>query len=445
MASIRKKVLIISYLWPPMEGVGLIRASKFAKYLPEYGWEPIVLTVKTAAETDPAGRILADGVKVFRSDYADVVDNLKKAAGGIRPGKKNGISGGLGQGGDERKMRGSSLIREMVTIPDEKIGWYRFALEEGKAIIEKENVDAILSTSPPETTHLIARALKSKYGIPWIADLRDLWAEDHFRQRPFIKTALLRIMERRVLAAADAVITVSEPWANVLAKSLGTRGGRVHVIENGFDEEDFEGLMHGGNKKLTITYMGKLHKDHQPVESFFWSLAHLVETRAIDPQKLDVRFYVLGYDKPDITALARHYGLDGTVKEFPKVPYHEALKILRSSDILLFIQWRGRGEEGWYSAKLYDYIGARRPILAFSSKDGIIDRLIKRCSCGIVVDGMEEAEGALRTTYNEYISAGHVNYYGDDRQIGRLSRSMRTKDLAAILDQLTENVSICSR
>jgi hypothetical protein len=321
--------------------------------------------------------------------------------------------------------------------PDEQIGWYRFAVEAGVKLMKEERIDLIFSTSPPETAHLIARELKKRCNVPWLADMRDLWAEDHYRKRPLFKKFILKIMEKRVLKNADLLLTVSKPWADTLNGALGG-GKKSAVIENGFDEEDFKGISFQKNEKFTITYTGKLHKDNQPIDDFFKTLKDLIEAGSIDREKIEVKFYALGYERPDIGSMAKNYGLEGVVKGFGGVGYERSLGIQRASDLLLFIQWQGAGSDGWYSAKLYDYIGARRPILAIAKKGGIIEDLIKSTESGLIVDGEAGLKEAILKFYDEYKREGKVSYKGNEDQISKHTRKLRTKDLAGLFNTLLE-------
>lgn len=393
-----KKVLIISYLWPPAEGIGLMRALKFAKYLPSYGWEPVVLTV--GIKNGVVGPEEKD-IKVYRTEALN------------------------------------RLARGLIAMPDEQIGWYKNAVEEGKKILSDEPIDLVFSTSPPETAHLVARTLKRYRNLPWVADLRDLWADDHFRKRHPLKRAILRVMEKVILKYADLILTVSDPWARKLAASLGAEG-KVKVVENGYDEEDFSGVDYKGNEKLMLVYTGKLHKEHQPIDNFLKALRELIDEKRIDPKKIEVRFYVFGYDKPDVNSLAALHGLDGIVAEFPRVRYHESSRIQRRSDALLFVQWQGRGKDGWYSAKLYDYIGARRPILALAERGGIIEDLISRTASGVIAKGHAELKEAILTLYLEHEGKCGIGYNGNEKEILKNTRSQRAEELAGFFDGLVD-------
>ncbi|MDD3905517.1 MAG: glycosyltransferase [Candidatus Omnitrophica bacterium] len=433
----KNKVLMISYLWPPMEDVGVGRALKFAKYLSDYNWEPVVLTIDRGdARSDYADE--AGKIRTIKTDYVDVIEKIKSAIFFKRPASANRSADVKCAGELQRRNHLAEAVRELISIPDERIGWYKFAVQSGMNIIEKEGVDVIFSTSPPETANLIARTLKKKCHIPWVADLRDLWADDHYRQRHPFKKSVLRFMEKRVLKDADAVITVSEPWAETLrANSSGC--DRVKVIENGFDEDEFSGKSYKKNDKLVIAYTGKLHKTYQPLEAFFKALRDLVGEGLISSDKIDVRFYVFGYDKPDIKTLAVRYGISSIVHEYGRTGREEALKIQRAADALLFVQWQGAGGDGWYSAKIYDYIGARRPILAIAKDGGIVSGLIKKVSGGIVADGEEALKNAILKLYDEYIKNSSVRYAGDENEVLKQTRYARTGELAGILNSVIKH------
>jgi len=432
-----RKVLIISYTWPPMGGVGFIRASKFAKYLPSYGWEPVILTVRPGLRGELPEEGSLQGIRVHRTEYRDVVGEVRKAfAFKTRLAKDGPAAGHAEAGHNAGGNRVTSFIREIVTMPDDQIGWLKFAVEEGKRVMDEERIDLVFSTSPPETAHLIARSLKRYRRTPWIADMRDLWSDDHFRRRTLFKKLVLKTIEANVLKDADKIITVSEPWADKLRSSSLRDASRIEVIENGFDEEDFNGASYYGNNKFTITYSGKLHKDHQDIGQFLLVLKDLIEEGRIDRRMIEIKFHVLGYDRPDITAAAESLGIGDVVKELGPVPYLESLRIQRSSDVLLFVQWRGEGDDGWYSGKLYDYIGSRRPILALARNGGIIEDLIRRTASGTIAHDREAIRSFLLRSYGEHLKNGRVAFGGDEAEIVKQSRKIRTAKLASLFDSI---------
>lgn len=435
----KRKVLIITYEWPPMEGVGLIRALKFVKYLPGYGWDPIILTVKSYLN-DRSGYayLQSKHIKVYRTEYKDVIEDFKKFFRIRTLEKRSNHDDNLKQEPRSKTNKLRSFFRELLSIPDPRIGWYKFAVLAGKKIVKKENVDLIFSTSPPETAHLIARRLKKCFNVPWVADLRDPWANNHFRLKsPFPKEIISRYMEKNVLKKADQVITVSEPWAQNLRSSIGNMRNRIRVIENGFDDEDFSHLtMHNRNEKFTISYTGKLHKEHQPIDIFFKILKDLIAENRIDRNRINVKFYVFGYDRPNISRLIESYGLNDVIHEHGKVDYNKSHEIQMSSDVLLLVKWQGKGGEGVYTTKIYDYIGARKPILVVGPEGGIIDELIRRTSSGIIAGDEDSLKKAISVLYGEYIKRGYIKHKGNDQEISKCTRRLQARELANIFNSL---------
>ncbi len=244
-------------------------------------------------------------------------------------------------------------------------------------------------------------------------------------------------MERNVLKKADQVITVSEPWAQNLRSSIGNMRNRIKVIENGFDDEDFNHLTtYNRNEKFTISYTGKVHKEHQPVDNFFKILRDLIAENRIDRNRINVKFYVFGYDRPNISRLIESYGLNDVIHEHGKVDYNKSHQIQMSSDVLLLVKWQGKGGEGVYTTKIYDYIGAKRPILVVGPGGGIIDELIRRTSSGIIAGDEDSLKKAISGLYGEYIKRGYIKHKGNDQEISKCTRRLQARELANIFNSV---------
>ena len=174
-----KKVLIISYYFPPRPGIGSQRPYGLAKYLPSFGWAPIVLTPKLPGKPP-------DGLEVIQTDYNDIVASIKSVFG-LNPERTLHEQLGMvitkNYSHSTLKSKIIKLIREILIFPDEQKGWYKFALKSAIEFLNKNRVDAIISSSYPVTAHLIAQRLKQKFGIPWVADLRDLWTQHHYHDK----------------------------------------------------------------------------------------------------------------------------------------------------------------------------------------------------------------------------------------------------------------------
>jgi len=394
------KVLMVVYSWPPRGGVGMLRTLKFAQYLERYGWQPTILTPRDApsqirCDEEDAG---IEGVRVIKSGY------------------RNSI----------------------IHIPDRQAGWYRPAMEIAGGFVSEERFDIIFSSSPPETSHLIARALKRKFGIPWVADMRDPWADyHHIRHRNPFMYALNKQLEKRTLADADHIVTVSETWGRVLRNGYGQR---VSTITNGFDEEDMNkapsGLLQNG--KFNITYAGKLHAGTQNPDIFFRALQSLMHDGRLRKDELAVNFYTFGAHQPDYRSIGQRMGLGGALHVLPPVTQSDILGIMKNSDLLLLFDWSGDDEisRGVIPVKAFEYIAARRPILLLSSKErSDLKAIISKTRNGRISSTIEGAKRVIMEAY-ESKKLGHVPGAGFDDDTGQYSRLNLTGCLARIFDTL---------
>ncbi len=240
-----KKVLIITYYWPPGSGAGVQRWLKFSKYLPAYGWEPVILTIDPGYATYPAlDNTLTDEVpprlkvhKTKATDYFRLYSRDKKRipSSGFAIDEGKGLFSWL-----------SKFIRGNFFIPDPRKGWNRYAFMKACELIEKEEIRNVITTSPPHSTQLIGLKLKKKYpDIKWIADLRDPWTDIYYYDR-FHPTALSRMVdlnyEKSVLKSTDAIITVGASLKELFASKIHGLREKIEVISNGYDAEDFTDL-----------------------------------------------------------------------------------------------------------------------------------------------------------------------------------------------------------
>ena len=269
-----KKVLIITYYWPPGSGAGVQRWLKFSKYLPQYGWEPLILTIDPDYATYPAldeflSREIPQTLKVYKTKATDYFRLYSKDKSGI-PSAGFAI--------DEEKgffSRLAKFIRGNFFIPDPRKGWNRYAFSKACEIIEEEKIENVITTSPPHSTQLIGLKLKKKYpGIRWIADLRDPWTDIYYYDQ-FHPTRLSRKIdlnyEMSVLRSSDKIITVGKSLRDHFASKIKGKGEKIEVITNGYDAEDFSGLDSTRSGIFTISYTGTL-SDAYPVKGFLEAL-----------------------------------------------------------------------------------------------------------------------------------------------------------------------------
>ncbi len=422
-----KKVLIISHPFPPLQAVGSQRFYRLAKYFPKYGWEPVVLTVKRAGKPP-------NGIKVIETDYKDIVSTIKSKIG-FNPKKvfykQLDIEVSKNFNHLTWKSKIIKFLKEVINFPDDRKRWYRFALKSASECLDKEMIDIIISTSFPVTSHLIARKLKQKYKIPWIADLRDLWT-----QNPYIdKFSLIKYFERRLevktLSNADSLVTVTHPWINTL-KELH-KNKKIFCVTNGYDDDDFPEITTTLTEKFTITYAGTLYNGKRDPSLLFKILAQLIKEKRVTKELIEIRLY--GPKEDWIVEKVKKNNLEDIVNFHGLVPREEVLKNLRESQVLLLLVWNSKNEEGFCPAKIYEYFGSRRPIIAMGWPGSVVKNLLEKTNTGKFADNIDNVRYILLEYYQEFIKYGEVKCRSN-RNIENYTYNSITKTYAEILNKL---------
>ena len=316
-------------------------------------------------------------------------------------------------------------------FPDFEMEWYYSIKSSLDRLAKEEQFDVLLSTSPPESAHVIAAELKAISGAKWIADLRDLWAYDHYRRYGGVHRKILTIMEKNVLGKADIITTVSETWTKFLSR---TYPGKVMFVPNSFDPDWFGGDNVLSGEKFRITYLGKLDPYSQDIRQLFAALKKCMEDGTIPSNSVEVDFYIGGYRKPDISAIAKEYGLSDTVKEHSTVSLQNSINIMKNSSVLLLVGWKGISQEGWYSQKVFEYLGAANPVLLINGSGNVeLSSFIKNTGCGVAAESVEDMKTALIKFYNDF-KTGNRLVPGRERE--KYSCPSVIGGLADIIDKL---------
>lgn len=421
-----KKVLIISYYFNQKEMIGSIRLRGLTKYLPKFGWEPTILTIKSDKGSEPY-------FKTIETKYLDLMANWKSKIG-LNP--ENTVKNQLKI---ENKKNRKGLINflldiwvEIVAYPDAQKNWYKPAVEAGSGLLENEHFDAMLSSSSPVTCHLIANELKRRYEIPWVADLRDLWTQNHYynfsRFRKFREVRL----EKRTLSQVDALSTVSMPWVNKL-KSLH-KNKKVYDIPNGFDQETESSKNENLDKKFTIIYTGSIYEGKMDPEPLFKALSEMIEDKEIDAKDLLIEFY--GTKKESIINSAEKYDLKQILKIHDVVPHDEILKKQSKSQLLLLLDWNDPSEKGVLPGKIFEYLAAKRPIISVGGYDGAVEKLIKQTNAGVCLNDFDKLKCVIRNAYSEFKLYGEVKYKGIPEEIEKYTHFKMAQKFAEVLNEI---------
>jgi glycosyltransferase involved in cell wall biosynthesis len=413
------KVLLVSLYFPPAGGGGVQRSLKFAAHLPALGIETHVL-----APDDPKWVHRDDDLRPPTQAWVHRVRFF--GPGGRKPAEElHGLEG------LERVSTQAGLLARRLLVPDASVSWVVTATPAAIRIVRREGIDAVITTSPPGSVHMIGAAVKRATGVHWVADLRDsLGAHPHRRA----ERALVRFKERSehavaglVARSADAIVSVSDAIAEEV-RMLDPRG-RVEVIANGCDFDDFAGLEYRRGPRFRITHTG----------SFFGKRSPRAFLSALADSELDVVARFVGDFRAADREWAKGLDLGDRLELRPFTSRRQALELQRDSEaLLLLIPHAGGRGRGVLSGKVFEYLAAERPILAAVPPEGAAAELLRESQAGLVVP--PDDEDAIRAALAELDSryrAGSLDGTALPPELKeRLSRRARAEDLADLLRSL---------
>ncbi len=432
-----KKVLIITYYWPPAGGPGVQRWLKFARYLPDNGWEPVILTVRDGsypAVDESLLRDVPEGLEVYKT----------KAGGPFRwynalKGKKgNNVSVALIRK-EKRAGRFDRLavwIRSNLFIPDARKGWKRYALREIPKILAEHNCLAIITTGPPHSTHLIGLKVAAQTGLPWIADFRDPWTTVYYNTmmpRTRLAEWMDKLLENRVLANADAVLTVGEG----MKQEFMGRAKRVEVFTNGFDRADmFSGLKTHATDQFLMLHTGNLASNQQA--SGLWMA--LAAISAEDPGfARALKIQMVGNTDGAVLERIAECGLQDYLEVVAYVPHLEATRRMAEASVLILIIPDAPGSKSILTGKLFEYIGSGTPVVGIGPPDGDAAAILSEAERGVMFDfpDSDGVKGYIRKLYAEWKQNGKVSPKGGTEKAEKFSRQTGAANLSALLDEMT--------
>jgi hypothetical protein len=423
-----KTVLIISHYFPPMIGIGGIRAFGLGKYLPSYRWNAIILTKILPGVPDP-------GLRVIQTPYNDIIEQWKQRTG-LNPKKSLNETFRV----NIKKDRSSivdlliSLPNEIITYPDNKKGWYNYAVSAGEKILQTEQIDAIISTSPPATSHLIAQFLAEKYHIPWIADFRDLWSQNHYFSYSGIRNYFDKKLEIKTIQSASAITTVSQQLVDKLALLHGNK--KIFSIKNGFDPEIIN-TKNNVDRFFKIVYTGVLYKGRRDPSPLFAAVDDLCDKGFIKREDVKIDFFGLPENWIQEEVVKNH--LQENVTLHGLVSHETAIDEQRKAQLLLLLTWDNPEENGVYTGKLFEYLAARRPILSYGyAEGGVIKDLLIQTQAGVHTGNEEELKAAIIRAYREYKESGAVQYRGIGTEVMKFSHKEMARNFADVLDTLVK-------
>jgi glycosyltransferase involved in cell wall biosynthesis len=436
MSEREKRVLIVSFYFPPMNAIGAVRISKFAKYLPQFGWQPLILTADDKKVKTSELSIEIKEANVFRTPYFTIDTYFQQklvSSNGTADGAQTSNKQSFARKSAARVLRSAyplyslPLIRILFSDP---VGWYRTAIQKGIKIIDEYKPDIIFSSYGPTLSHLVASSLNRKTKIPWIAEYRDPWSQNQYNSKLQPFQFLEEKLERDTLKGSGSMVAVSDLLA---CKLKDFHGKEVAVITNGFDNEDYAGDF-PLSPKFTITHTGNIYKGRRDPTQLFNAIKQLKDEGVISEDNFEVRFY--GSFISSIYPVIEQLDLRNLVKTYDLVSYQESIKKQKESSALLLLTWDNAGE--WtYPGKLFEYMGAGRPILATAYKGGPIDTLLNKSGCGVIANEAEEIKLVLKKWMIEFSQSKKISfgYRPDSKIIDHYSRKDQARQLAEVFDR----------
>ena len=432
-----KKVLIITYYWPPSGGGGVQRWVKFVKYLRTFGWEPTVFTPENPEIPAYDESLMADvpkDVKIVRNRIWEPYQYYKKLTGRKKTDKiqtaflneKNYSSGVF--------ERLSIWIRGNFFIPDARRYWIKPSVRLLEKYINENDFEAIVSTGPPHSAHMIGLQLKQKTGIPWLADFRDPWTNiDYYKDLKLGKRAdrIHHRLEKQILEEADAITVISPGMAsefNAIVKK------DYKVIPNGYDAEDIIRNQENNlvNNKFSLAHIGSLTKTRNP-NNLWEALKQLVDNDK--PFAKDLEIHNIG--KIDISAVEsiKSYKLDSFLKQTDYLPHEKVIIEQQKATLLLLLVNNTPNAKLILTGKIFEYLVSGTPIICIAPHDGDAAAVINETSCGTSYD-FDETDKLKTDIYNYYQQFKKGNIISECRNIEKYDRKNLTRKLGEILDEL---------
>lgn len=442
-----KKLLVIAYVFPPAGAVGVYRTLKFIKYLPEFGWQPVVLTVangKFPVYDESLMKLVPEGVDVYSTpSWETLNEGYDRPQTGKRGGKTLG----------SRVRTRMYLAWNWFAMPDDKVGWVPNALRTAKRLIREQHIEHVYISGYPFSSFLISPLLKRSMNDVRVAiDFRDPWtlSINYPRRTPF-HHSIAHMMEKRFVRASDLVIsnTIHNNERIIAEYGRGARREKFVAIHNGFDAEDFSSIPQKRNDVFTITYAGAFYysigsdfsdragdetmKTYSPLY-FFEALEAFLKRRPEAKERVRVRFMGVlgqGYD-PVIKAR----GLERVIERIGYIDYDEHLRVLKQSDLLLLVLSRGEKSRGWIPSKFFQYLGTGNAILAMAPEGEVRD-IVSATKSGVCVepDDAVAASQALEHCYDAW-QGGTSIAQPDPSAVAAYERRNLTAKLAKAIDSM---------
>jgi glycosyltransferase involved in cell wall biosynthesis len=425
-----KRVLIITYYWPPAGGGGVMRWLKMSKYLPEWGWQPVICTPENPDPSVIDESLLQEvppEAEILKVPIWEPYDLYRTLTGKPKTARfKAGHISEASQGSWKDKL--SVFIRGNFLIPDPRVFWVNPAVRFLKNYLKENPVDLVVSTGPPHSMHLVALKLKKHFPTPWLADFRDPWTDIDFYHQlklTWLADKIHHRLEKKVLRSAD-VVTVVSPDIKRTTEALC--GRKVHVVYNGYDPGDYGNTDPVDDHFFIISHFGAFNRDRNP--SALWkALAEKASEFPAFKEKLKIR--LIGQNDEQILHEIRQSGLSGQIELYSHINHKAGLKQLGQSAVLLLPLNNAPNAMGILPGKMFEYIALCRPILAIGPSGSDCESIILKAEAGYYHDF--EDEKGIKTSLNQLFLAWQKREFKTEpRNIESFSRRKLAREIVEL-------------
>ena len=428
-----KRVLVISYYWPPSGGSGVQRWVKFSKYLPSEGWQPVMYTPENPELTTTDYSLeeeIPQEVEIIKTHIFEPYGIYRKISGSEKREGQSEVNP-INAQKKTLKQKISMLIRGNLFIPDPRCMWISPSVRFLKKYLKEHPADIIISTGPPHSMHLIAKDVAEATGIPWIADFRDPWTKMFYFKHLGLSSwaeKKHKALEKSVLDSADAIVAVSPLVQEEFREMTGTP---VHLITNGYDEEDFDQVVEQDGY-FNITHTGLFAADGNP-ESLWAALSQ--KSREDEEFSKMLRIRLAGKNDKTIISSIINAGLASNLRDIGYVSHQDAVREQKNASVLILPLRKEPEYRATIPGKLFEYLASRRPVLGIGQKDGAMARILESSKAGVVSDWDEYAD-IYRHISNYWELFKSDKLEAGTENIEKYTRKALTRDMAALMDSL---------
>lgn len=422
------KALIITYYWPPAGGSGVQRWLKFVKYLQDFDVEPVVYTVENpdyVITDDTLKKEIPNGIKIIKQPIWEPNNLLT-----LFKSKQQKTSAGFLNPDPSFLEKQLQYIRANYFIPDARKFWVKPSVRFLSEYLKNNKVDVVITTGPPHSLHLIGMELKRRFPIKWISDFRDPWTDiDYFHQLPLTEKAIQKHkkLEKKVLQQSDVVIVIGKTMKDKFDKF----NKNIHVISNGFDGDvtDSEKEL---DKKFSITHIGLMNADRNP--KILWEvLSEMISKNSEFAKDLEIK--LIGEVAKEVKTHIADSKLEKMTQYINYVPHHKVMEYQRSTQVLLLAVNNVPSAKGIITGKIFEYLQAKRPIVAIAPKNGDLAEIINETKSGVIV-GFNEKDELKKVILNLYQQYNDKNLNINSNNIEQYHRRNLTKKLAKVMESL---------